>query len=762
MQIDENIQIFISEGEELLQEMEESLLELEESGNDDEVLNKIFRAAHTIKGSAGLFGFDYIISFTHVVENVLDDMRNCLIPTSSELITLLMRSRDFIITLLDGIEDDFEGDPTEKEELLQLLSAFKSGGGDEPVCDASEHEPDENTQEETPESADEKTQLDHYHISLRLGSDTFRMGFDPASMFRELADLGELKEVVFISHSLPAVEDMDPESCFLGWEIALQSQAKKEDISEIFQFVDAAQLTILPPHSQFSKYKHLIEQLPEEEMSLGQILIETGSLTENELQSILNYQKEKVESGETDSKPLTGVLLVENKMVQKEVVEEALNKQTKVREQKQKALTFVKVDSSKLDKLINLVGELVINGAKLNQITEDVIKTTENEELEETMEGLTMSLEELREIALGLRMVPIGMTFNRFHRVVRDTSKDLEKEIKLEIYGADTELDKTVIEKIGDPLMHLIRNSLDHGIEMPEDRERVGKPIEGVITLKAQHEAGYITIQIIDDGKGLNAEVLQAKAIEKGIIDESKKLSNQDCYNLIFAAGFSTAEQVSNISGRGVGMDVVRRNIESLRGSIYIDSELGVGTTITIQLPLTLAIIDGFNVSIDDESYIFPLDMIHECLTLTPSQIKEATIQNYITLRDDVLPIVHLKEYFDIDNKVNDYNTTYMTHEERERHNIVVVEFANQKIGLVVDELLGEVQAVIKPLGRIFKGLSGFAGFTILGSGMVALVLDIPSLIKQVVGRELQYFDKVKQKLMPNRRLKGRVGQVLH
>jgi len=533
MQIDENIQIFISEGEELLQEMEESLLELEESGNDDEVLNKIFRAAHTIKGSAGLFGLDYIIHFTHVVENVLDDMRNCLIPTSSELITVLMRSRDFIITLLDGIESDFEGDPTEKEELLHLLSAFKSGGGDEPACDA---EPSDNSiesdEEETTESSEEQAQSEHYHISLRLGSDTFRMGFDPASMFRELADLGELKEVVFIPQSLPKVEDMDPESCYLGWEIALHSKAKKEDISEIFQFVDAAQLTILPPQSHFSEYKHLIEQLPEEEMALGQILIETGSLTESELQSILNQQKDIVESGDTSSKTLTGDLLVENKMVQKEVVEEALSKQTKVREQKQKALTFVKVDSSKLDKLINLVGELVINGAKLNQITEDVIKTTENEELEETMEGLTMSLEELREIALGLRMVPIGMTFNRFHRVVRDTSNDLEKEIKLEIYGADTELDKTVIEKIGDPLMHLIRNSLDHGIEMPEDRERVGKPTEGVITLKAQHEAGYITIQIIDDGKGLDAEALRSKAIEKGIIDETKKLSSQDCYNL--------------------------------------------------------------------------------------------------------------------------------------------------------------------------------------------------------------------------------------
>ncbi|MBT3202728.1 MAG: chemotaxis protein CheA, partial [Gammaproteobacteria bacterium] len=309
---------------------------------------------------------------------------------------------------------------------------------------------------------------------------------------------------------------------------------------------------------------------------------------------------------------------------------------------------------------------------------------------------------------------------------------------------ADTELDKTVIEKIGDPLMHLIRNSLDHGIEMPDERIRQGKPAEGTVTLQAQHEAGYITIQIIDDGKGLDANILLKKGLEKGLVKDSEKLSKQEIFNLIFAAGFSTANEVSNISGRGVGMDVVRRNIESLRGNVYIDSELGTGTTITIQLPLTLAIIDGFNVSIDDESYIFPLDMVHECLTLTQPQIEEASMHDYITLREEVLPIVHLKEHFDINHQQLDGET--ISEQRRRRNNIVVVQFANKKIGLMVDELLGEVQAVIKPLGLVFKGLSGFAGFTILGSGMVALVLDIPSLIKQVVGNEHRHFDSLKQK----------------
>lgn len=741
MEIDENLQIFISEGEELLQDMEDSLIQLENNKNDDEIINTIFRAAHTIKGSAGLFGLDYIVSFTHVVENLLDDLRNCLIPVSPELITVLMRSKDFIALLIDGIANDDEGDKKEQEELLHLLSAFKTGSSasQEPesiaITEKSDAEP---VTDDAAGDAKDSSQADHYHISLRLGLDTFRMGFNPVALFRQLADLGEIVESAFVGDNIPPLDELDSESCYLGWEIALRSDAKKEQIAEIFEFIDGTQLHVLPPKSQFSAYQHLIEQSPEDELALGQLLLQIGTLTEKELQSVLNLQQENIKAGMDPATQLTGKLLVEQHMVQEEVVVEALKKQSKVRETKQQALNFVKVDSGKLDKLINLVGELVINGAKLDQVS----GTIAHEELHETIEGITLALDDLRSIALGLRMVPIGATFNRFHRVIRDISKDLEKQVKLEIYGAETELDKSVIEKIGDPLMHLIRNSLDHGIESPDERARKGKPAEGVITLKAQHEAGYITIQIIDDGKGLDPDMLYSKAIEKGVINEGDKLSRQETFNLIFAAGFSTAEQVSNISGRGVGMDVVRRNIESLRGNILIDSTLGEGTTITVQLPLTLAIIDGFNVRIDDERYIFPLDMVNECITLTASQVEEATHHNYITLREEVLPIVHLKEYFDMTLD----GATVPVMDGTVRNNVVVVIFANQKIGLVVDELLGEVQAVIKPLGRIFKDLNGFAGFTILGSGLVALVLDIPSLIKQVVGNEHQYFETMKKK----------------
>ena len=743
MEIDENLQIFIAEGEELLQDMEDTLLVLE-NNSDDETLNTIFRAAHTIKGSAGLFGLNYIVEFTHVVENVLDDMRNCLIPTSSELITVLMRCKDFIAILISGIADDEEGDKVEREELIQLLTAFKAGSDQNQNVPADAEQKAETNAVESTDTVsndgalDEIAETDHYHISLRLGPDTFRMGFSPASLFRQLAEVGEIVETVFVGNGIPQLKELDPESCYLGWEIALKSDAKKEQIAEIFEFIEGSELHVLPPQSQFTEYQHLIEQMPEDELALGQLLLQIGTLTEKELQSILNLQQENLKAGMDPASQLTGKLLVEQNMVQEKVVEEALKKQTKVRENKQKALNFVKVDSSKLDRLINLVGELVINGAKLDQVASDIA----HEELNETIEGITMALDDLREISLGLRMVPIGTTFNRFHRVIRDLSKDLDKNIKLEIYGADTELDKTVIEKIGDPLMHLVRNSLDHGIESPEERVRVGKPAEGTITLQAQHEAGYITIQIIDDGKGLDPDVLRQKAIEKGVISEDQKLSKNEIFNLIMAAGFSTAEEVSNISGRGVGMDVVRRNIESLRGNIFIDSQLGQGTTMTIQLPLTLAIIDGFNVSIDEESYIFPLDMVHECITLTRDQTDEAAHHNYITLREEVLPIVHLKEYFDM--TLGESALPAIDHDKK--NNIVVVKFAGKKVGLMVDDLLGEVQAVIKPLGRIFKELNGFAGFTILGSGLVALVLDIPSLIKQVVDSEHQYFESIKQK----------------
>ena len=728
MALDENTEIFITESNELLDDMEEALLALERSPNDADLINRVFRAAHTIKGSAGLFGFDDIVSFTHVAENLLDDVRNCLIPVSDDLISLFMRVKDHIVTMINALVDDSPIDKNEEQDLLGMLTAFKAGGHDSNTVSTKEATVE---MEASAENA-EQVENDNWHISIRLGIDTFRQGFNPQLIFDQLGDLGDIVSAQLVTELIPPLDNYDPESCYLGWELILKTEADKNTIADIFTFFDGASISILPPRSRISDYQAMLEKLPESDEVLGQLLVEIGALTENELQQALNQQKEK--GG------MTGEILIEQGAVQPEVVNSAVEKQQKSRADKQRELSFVRVDSSKLDKLVTLVGELVISGAKISQLAAE----RDDDDLIESMGEMTVTLEEMRGTALGLRMVPIANTFNRFHRVIRDTSKELNKKIRLETFGGDTELDKTVIEKIGDPLMHLIRNSMDHGIESAAERVKAGKSEEGVITLRAYHETGTIVIEVSDDGGGLNPEKLLSIAKQRGVVKGDESLSEHEICNLIFEPGFSTAESVSNISGRGVGMDVVRRNIESLRGSVVLDSVLGKGVTMTIRLPLTLAIIDGFHVRVSDESFIIPLDMMEECVTLTESQKQEASIHNYINLRDQVLPLIQMNDYFGLSHK--EKATTHI--------NVVVVKFAGKKFGLLVDELHGEAQAVIKPLGRVFQGVRGFAGFTILGSGQLALIMDIPDLVKSLVENR----DLKSQSLRPNFNLSNNVS----
>lgn len=382
--------------------------------------------------------------------------------------------------------------------------------------------------------------------------------------------------------------------------------------------------------------------------------------------------------------------------------------------QEQKSITTLRVEAHKIDTLINLIGEMVIANSNVMQ----QVAMRGDKQLMESVSVVSRMLEEIREASMQTRMVPIGETFSRFKRVVHDLSKELNKTVELTIIGGDTELDKTVIEKIYDPLIHLVRNSLDHGIEKPEARKEKGKSATGHLTLKAYHEAGSIAIQVIDDGKGLNPDVIKAKAIQKQLIDSNTELSNKDIFALIMTAGFSTAEQISNISGRGVGMDVVKRNIEELRGTIELDSIVDVGTTTTIRLPLTLAIIDGFLTKVGNAFFVVPLDMIVECIELTDRQRSELANNNYINLRGSILPVLNLRDYLDINCFVT------------KRENIVIVKYAEQTMGIIVNELHGEYQTVIKPLGVIFEKVRGIGGATILGSGEVALILDIPMLMQ--------------------------------
>jgi two-component system, chemotaxis family, sensor kinase CheA len=490
----------------------------------------------------------------------------------------------------------------------------------------------------------------------------------------------------------------------------------------VFDFVrEDSVIRILPPHSRLSDYLDLIKSLPEQEARLGEMLVACGAITQIELDEGMQIQ---VGSAELDAeraarKPL-GEVLVQQGVVPQELVDAALDKQKQVREKKAGEDQTIRVDAGKLDQLINMVGELVIGGASISLQA----KRAGDPLLHESAATMARLVENIRDGALQLRMVQIGETFNRFQRVVRDVSKELGKDIQLVISGADAELDKTVVEKIGDPLMHLVRNAMDHGIEPTALRRQRGKPDKGSLRLNAYHDSGSIVIEVADDGGGLNREKILRKAVEKGIVAAGQNLSDQEVYGLIFEAGFSTAEAVTNLSGRGVGMDVVRRNIEALRGTTEIASEEGQGTTIRIRLPLTLAIVDGFLMGVGSAAYMVPLDMVVECLELSADQRAATGGRNYIDLRGEVLPFLRLREQFEVEGK------------PARRENIVVVQCAGQKAGLVVDALMGEFQAVIKPLGKLFCNIKGISGSTILGTGAVALILDVPSLIQQATNAE--------------------------
>ncbi|WP_124552175.1 chemotaxis protein CheA [Methylophilus methylotrophus] len=712
MQLDESLQIYIIESRDLLQQMEEALLTLEQNPEDEEKINAIFRAAHTIKGSAGLFGLDFIISFTHVAESVLDKVRNGQVPVTEEIVALFLEVGDFISKLIDHVA---EGTTPDADTLVVndgLINRLNVYLGTPSATAAALPVASQNEASGVVESLD-GVETSCWHISLRFGPDTFRSGMDPFSFLRYMNTMGKIVHVATITQALPPLEEMDAESCYLGFEISYESQASKVEIESIFDFVrDDCDIHILPPHSQVQHYIDLIDRLSNEEMKLGEILVKCGTLTPTELETALAKQ---ADVAAVDKQPI-GQTLVNEQLVQPAVVNAALEKQRQVKETKNSESNFIRIDANKLDELINLVGELIIAGAGATLIADRIGDSAMNE----ATSNIATLVEQVRDSALALRMVQIGATFSRFNRVVRDVSKELGKDIRLEISGEETELDKTVVEKISDPLTHLVRNSMDHGIESAEARVAKGKPAYGTLKLNAFHDSGSIVIEVSDDGAGLNRDKILAKAIDKGLVSAEQSLSDKDIYNLIFEAGFSTADAVSNLSGRGVGMDVVKRNIQALRGTIDIQSTPGLGCTMSIRLPLTLAIIDGFLVGVADSSYVVPLDMVVECIELSAEDYASSVSdkRNFINLRGEVLPYLKLRDEFECKG------------EPPTRQNIVVMQYANQKIGLVVDKLIGEFQTVIKPLGKVFEHVKGIGGFTILGSGSVALVLDVPRMMQ--------------------------------
>ena len=703
-------QAYVVESRELLQMMEENLLQMEDNGGDSETINAIFRAAHTIKGGAGVIECKFIVEFTHVLENVLDEMRSGTIKSSPELVEVLLECSDHLSTLMGCVESESEPDDEINKvshllrgKLQQYLGAPPAASKEIVVSEAKVHA-----------SGGGEMETDNWHISLRFGLDVLRKGMDPASFLRYLGEFGQIISLITLPDAMPEADEMDPESCYLGFEISYQSDADKARIESVFDFVrDDCVIHIWPPHSKLADFISSIETLPEDTMRLGEILVKCGALTQNELDSALNTQADlEMETGSAASSKI-GDVLVNQGSVTAELVDAAAAKQGKVAEKKSLESQLIRVQAAKLDQLIDLVGEMVIASAGANM---QARKSGESALVESTS-VITMLVEQIRDSALQLRMVQIGETFTRFQRVVRDTSRELGKDIELVITGGDAELDKSVVEKLGDPLMHLVRNALDHGIESPEKRTAKGKPAKGTLRLNAYHESGSIAIEIIDDGAGMNREKILNKAREREIIGHNQTLTDSEIFGLIFEPGFSTADKITNISGRGVGLDVVKRNITALRGSVEVESKEGEGSTFRIRLPLTLAIIDGFLVGVGKASYVIPLGTVVECIELSEKDRAETLKHQYINLRGEVLPFVRLREQFDIKERGG------------KRENIVVVQYAGQKIGLVVDELMGEFQTVIKPLGSIFKHIKGIGGSTILGSGEVALILDVQSLV---------------------------------
>ena len=719
--------IYFIESRELLDSMETSLLSLEKDSGDKDSINSIFRAAHTIKGNSGMFSFGRIGDFTHVLENLLVAVRNGTVTVNPEMIGLLLECHDFIQLLLDHYENEEEV-PLDAEsediykQLLTRLDYFV------PSFEIKENESEAKYgffDDGLPACGDGMLVCnDCWHISLRLRENVFKDGLDPYSFISYLSEKGEIRNIKTVYEDMPFGDDMIADHCYLGFEMNFKSSINKKDIEDVFSFLsNDCDLRILPPNTSIDDYVKLIDELPEKPMKIGDMLREIGSLTESELNKALELQSEH--AALRDKVPpealLVGNILVEEKMVQKYILDAALTKQENVKKREESNKSLIRIDAEKLDHLINLIGELVITGSNVKQISESEDKIG----IAKAVTDMSKLIEEIRDSTMGIRMVPIGETFSRFERVVRDLSRERGKKIDLKIIGGDTELDKTLIDKISDPLIHLIRNSVDHGIGTPSERESAGKPPTGIITLNAYHETGSIVIEVSDDGDGLDKERILNKAVEQGLAKPDQPFTDDELYQFIFHPGFSTAKEVTNISGRGVGMDVVKKNIESLRGSVFLESEKGKGTVIRIHLPLTLAIIDGFMVKIADSFYVLPLDMVTECTEICKEELNSKEGGNYINLRGDVLPFMKMRDFF------------RESAGEPNKAKVVIVEYSRKKFGLVVDDLIGEFQTVIKPMGKIFSKLQWLSGSTILGTGEVAYILDVPKLIQNV--RDFKY-----------------------
>jgi len=654
-------QVFFEESFEGLDAMEMGLLGMQEGSPDMEIVNTIFRAAHSIKGGAGTFGFAQVSEFTHGLETLLDQMRNGQRDVSSEAVNVLLQAVDVLREMLTAVQ---QSEDVDNERVSEVSIQIETLLGN-------------TTEKAVPETVSETNgAASGWLIEFKPHPHLLQTGNDPIRMFNELRELGELT-VTLNSTGLPAFSDLEPEECYLGWQLELLGEASLEQINEIFEWVEGdCDLTITPLASEDPVIEEPVQ--PEQTPDAPVETMTDAAITAS------------------PAKPVEPKKAVKNDA----------------------AMASIRVSTDKVDSLINLVGELVITQSMLSQLGEN-FEPGRLAQLIDGLEQLERNTRELQEGIMRIRMLPISFAFNRFPRLVHDLSAKMGKQVELQLSGEQTELDKTVMEKIGDPLVHLVRNSLDHGLETPDKRLAAGKPETGLLHLNAYHQGGNIVIEISDDGAGLNEEKILQKAIEKGLVPAGEPLSADKIHELIFMPGFSTADVVSDVSGRGVGMDVVRKNINSLGGSVEVVSERGVGSTFTIRLPLTLAIMDGQTIQVGDQKYIIPLISIIESVEIKPGTVKNVTGKGEVyTLRDEYVPLIRLREVFNLESGSDNLDDGLL----------VVVECEGRKVGLFVDELLAQQQVVIKSLETNYRKVTGVAGATILGDGTVALILDIAGL----------------------------------
>ncbi|WP_353120356.1 chemotaxis protein CheA [Nitratidesulfovibrio sp.] len=702
-QEDANRAAFIEEAQDLLAELETALLELEAQPDDRDLVARVFRAMHTIKGSGAMFGFDDIAHFTHDVETVFDRVRNGEVPVTRQLLDLTLASRDHIAQLLhcavSGDAPDLSHAAAITASLRALVPATATS------ADAPAHAADGECPAEPEQPCPPCART--WRVRFRPAPSILFSGANPLSLLDELRDLGGAQVFPHFS-DVPGLDELQPELCHMWWDVLLSSESDEAAIRDVFLFVeDDADIDI-----RMVDDARIVDDAAYKR--LGEILLERGDVSADDLHRVLDEQR-----------PL-GKLLTDAGVVPPERVEAALAEQQAMRAMRQSrdkesaarddSGASIRVAASKLDFLVDLVGELVIVQAQLSQAAH----LRSDPALLGLVEELERLSDELRDTTLGIRMLPIGTTFSKFRRLVRDLSGELGKDVELVTLGGETELDKTVIERLGDPLVHCLRNSLDHGVEPPDVRAAAGKPRTGTVTLSAAHAGGEVLITIADDGAGIDPVRVLEIARKRGVIAPDVELPAREAIELIFAAGFSTAEKVTSVSGRGVGMDVVKRSIEALRGRIELDSTVGKGTTLTIRLPLTLAIIDGLQVLVGGESYVIPLNHVEECVEhATPSAHGSAEgRQRIINLRGEIVPYIRLRELFASSGPAPAIEQ------------VVVVDAQGSRFGLVVDCVVGEHQTVIKSLGRIYKDVLGISGATIKGDGSMALILDVPGLVQ--------------------------------